>query len=88
MKVKTVLIALKSLLVNRKVVSYDPEKKKLKLKKNKYNDNYNEIPSNKLYDDISRYWSYLFNIDWIAMDPDFNRDSICKLMSLTNSIKP
>ncbi len=58
------------------------EKKKFKVKKNKYNDNYNEIPSTKIFDDITRYWTYLFNLDWSIMDPEFNRDSICELNSL------
>lgn len=81
LKVKWVLITLKNLLRHKKAVLLDNEKKKLKLKKNKYNDNYNEVHSKRLFEDISHYWNYLFNVDWAAMDPEFNRDSICKLSS-------
>ena len=82
------LIALRNTGQVRKVSVYEIEKKKSKLKKSKYNDNYNEVSSARLFDDISRYWTYLFNINWCVMDPDFNRDSICELISLKSRVKP
>ena len=86
-KLRDALIGLKGTQVNRKVVTFETERKKLKLKKNKYNDNYNELASVRLFEDISRYWNYLFSINWSVMDPDFNRDSICKLTSLQGGVK-
>lgn len=80
-RVRFVLATLRNAKAEIKTAAFDVDKKKLKLRKNKYNDNYNEVPSSRLFDDLSRYWALLFNINWAVMDPEFNRDSICKLNS-------